>query len=162
MSTKHSSFIPMAPEHRPQQRLNEVVSVPLIHDKLKPKIDWLNPLQKNRPKGSPRKVIYLFGVEWAWSPAHSRMDHYYLNLKPNHWFMWNHWLDDHSDPWKWEWIFLSYANHIGGDLKTLATHMVLDFWNNDRDHQGLDHFHLISNTGLLSVDDVQAIAKEVW
>ena len=28
MSTKHSSFIPMAPEHRPQQRLNEVVSVP--------------------------------------------------------------------------------------------------------------------------------------
>ena len=46
--------------------------------------------------------------------------------------------------------------------ETIATHMVMDFWNNDRDHEGLDHFHFISDTGLLSVDDVQAIAREVW
>ena len=46
--------------------------------------------------------------------------------------------------------------------ETIATHMVMDFWNNDRDHEGLDHFHFISDTGLLSVDDVQAIARKVW
>ena len=156
------TFVPMTKDQFPQQRLYEVVHLPEKPENLNIHVDWLNPLQKKRPKGSPRKLIYLCGVEWAWSPAHSRMDHYYLNLKPDHWFMWNHWLDDHSNPWRWEWIFLSYANHVGGDIKTIATHMVMDFWNNDRDHQGLDHFHLISDTGLLSVDDVKAIGRKVW
>ena len=32
------------------------------------------PLKKNRPVAWPRKLIYLCGVEWAWSPAHTRMD----------------------------------------------------------------------------------------
>jgi len=100
----------MAPEHCPQQRLNEVVSVPLIHDKLKPKIDWLNPLQKRRPKGSPRKLSFLCSVEWAWSPMHNRIDNYYLNPRRDGWLLWINRLNDHTVPWTWWWDFVAYAN----------------------------------------------------
>ena len=156
------TFVPMLIEQCPQQRLNEVVSLPKKPSKFNVNVDYVNPLKRNRPTGSPRKLIYLFGVEWAWSPAHNRMDHYYLNLKPNHWFLWNHWLDDCSEQWKWEWIFLSYANIGCKDLKAIASHMMLDFWEKEREFQGLDHYHFIDNTGLLSVEEVQAISREVW
>ena len=77
------TFVPMTKDQLPQQRLYEVVDLPERPENLNIQVDWMNPLQKKRPKGSPRKLIYLCGVEWAWSPAHSRMDHYYLNLKPD-------------------------------------------------------------------------------
>jgi hypothetical protein len=90
------------------------------------------------------------------------MDHYYLNLKPNHWFLWNHWLDDCSEPWKWEWNFLSYASTGSKDLKAIASYMILDFWEKEREFQELDHYHFINNTGLLSVEEIQAVSREVW
>ena len=80
------TFVPMLPEQIPQQRLNEVVSLPTKPNDLKVYVDNDVPLKKNRPVAWPRKLIYLCGVEWAWSPAHNRMDHYYLNLKTNHFF----------------------------------------------------------------------------
>ena len=48
------------------------------------------------------------------------------------------------------------------DLKAIASHMMLDFWEKEREFQGLDHYHFIDNTGLLSVEEVQAISREVW
>ena len=156
------TFVPMFPEQIPQQRLNKVVTLPDKPKNFQVNVDYDVPLKKNRPVGSPRKLIYLCGVEWAWSPAHNRMDHYYLNLKPNQYFLWNHYLDDLSNPWKWEWLFLSYANKCDEDFKKISTHMLIDFWEKERDFQGLDHYHFIDNTGLLDVEDVQAIAREIW
>ena len=104
------TFVPMLPEQIPQQRLNEVLTLPSKPSDLKVYVDNDVPL-KNRPVAWPRKLIYLCGVEWAWSPAHNRMDHYYLNLKPNHFFLWNHYLDDLSIPWKWSGLsFLTPQN----------------------------------------------------
>ena len=40
--------------------------------------------------------------------------------------------------------------------------MLIDFWEKEREFQGLDHYHFIDNTGLLDVEDVQAIAREIW
>ena len=152
----------MLPEQIPQQRLNEVVSLPAKPNDLKVYVDNDVPLKKNRPVAWPRKLIYLCGVEWAWSPAHNRMDHYYLNLKPNHFFLWNHYLDDLSIPWKWEWLFLSYASKCKGDLKAISTHMLLKYLETECEDQGLDHYHFIGNTGLLNVEDIQAVAREIW
>jgi hypothetical protein len=90
------------------------------------------------------------------------MDHYYLNLKPNHFYLWNHFLDDQRVPWKWEWSFLSYATKCQGDLKAISTYMLLDFWKKECKFQGLDHYHFIGNTGLLNVEDIQAVAREIW
>ena len=156
------TFVPMLPEQIPQQRLNEVVNLPAKPNDLKVYVDNDVPLKINRPVAWPRKLIYLCGVEWAWSPAHNRMDHYYLNLKPNHFFLWNHYLDDLSIPWKWEWLFLSYASKCKGDLKAISTHMLLKYWETECEDQGLDHYHFIGNTGLLNVEDIQAVAREIW
>jgi len=68
MSTKHTSFIPMSPVQRPQQRLNEVVSTPTLLKGFNPKLENSEPLLKQRPKGSPRKLTHLFSVDRAWSP----------------------------------------------------------------------------------------------
>ena len=65
MSTKHTSFIPMATGLRPQQRLYEVVTLPDLPKGLDPKIEMDQLLLKNPPKTSPRKLTYLFSVEWA-------------------------------------------------------------------------------------------------
>ena len=156
------TFVPMLPEQIPQQKLNEVVSLPAKPNDLRVYVDNDVPLQNNRPVAWPRKLIYLCGVEWAWSPAHNRMDHYYLNLKPNYFFLWNHYLDDLSIPWKWEWLFLSYASKCKGDLKAISTHMLLKYWETECEDQGLDHYHFIGNTGLLNVEDIQALAREIW
>jgi len=156
------TFVPMLPEQIPQQRLNEVVNLPAKPNDLKVYVDNDVPLKINRPVAWPRKLIYLCGVEWAWSPAHNRMDHYYLNLKPNYFFLWNHYLDDLSIPWKWEWLFLSYASKCKGDLKAISTHMLLKYWETECEDQGLDHYHFIGNTGLLNVEDIQALAREIW
>ena len=63
MSTKHTSFIPMAPTLRPQQRLYEVVTAPDLPKGLDPKIEIDDPLLRNLPKTSPQKLTYLFSVE---------------------------------------------------------------------------------------------------
>lgn len=65
MSTKHTSFIPMAPSLLPQQRLYEVVTLPDLPKGLDPKIEIYEPFLRNLPKTSPRKLIYLFSVEWT-------------------------------------------------------------------------------------------------
>ena len=54
MSTKHTSFIPMTPDARPKQRLNEVVSLPDKPDDLNILIEWKDSIPfKHYPKGSP-------------------------------------------------------------------------------------------------------------
>jgi hypothetical protein len=71
-TTKHNSFIPMSPELRPRQKLNEVVTIPELSKGLDPKVQWVEPLLRDPPKASPRKLTFLFSVEWSWSPAHNR------------------------------------------------------------------------------------------
>jgi hypothetical protein len=41
--TKHTSFIPMTPDVRPGQRLNEVVGLPDKPDDLNVLIEWKDP-----------------------------------------------------------------------------------------------------------------------
>ena len=94
MSTKHTSFIPMSPELLPQQKLAEVVSLPELPKGLDPKIEWVEPLLRQPPRSSPRKLTYLFSVEWAWSPMHNRIDNYYLNPRRTGWLLWNNWVED--------------------------------------------------------------------
>ena len=59
----------MEPGLCPQQRLYEVVTLPDLPKGLDPKIEMDQPLLRNPPKTSPRKLSYLFSVEWAWSPV---------------------------------------------------------------------------------------------
>ena len=160
MSTKHTSFIPMSPVQRPQQRLNEVVSIPTLLKGFNPKLEYSEPLLKQRPKGSPRKLTHLFSVEWAWSPMHNRIDNYYLNPRRTDFLLWNNCLNDHTVPWTWSWELLAYGNRCKADEKAIAAHLVKALWECEAEH-GTDHYHWINNTGLLSTEEVQALAREV-
>ena len=81
--TKHTSFIPMTPDVRPKQRLNEVIGLPAKPDDLNILIEWKDPItSKHYPKGTPRKLTFVCSVEWAWSPMNNRIANYYINPKP--------------------------------------------------------------------------------
>ena len=162
MSSKHKSFIPMSSDERPQQRLYEVVDLPIQPKRLNPKVELIEPLKKNYPKASPRKLTYLFSVEWAWSPMHNRIDNYYLNPRRTGWLLWNNWLEDGCRPWRWHWHLMAYGNRCHSDEKTIAKHLVLALWKWDAKENHVDHFHWLNDTGLLGVEDVKALAREVW
>ena len=161
--TKHSSFIPMTPDVRPSQRLNEVVSLPEKPDDLNVLVEWKNPIQPKRfPRGTPRKLTFICSVEWAWSPMNNRISNLYINQKPWGWVLWDNILDDHTVPWSWWWHFIAYTNNTKADEKTIATYMLLENWKDEIEHWDMDHYHWINNTGCLEVEEIQAIAREVW
>ncbi len=162
MKTNHTSFLPMSSEDLPQQRVNEVVGLPSRPDGLDISVELINSLGKQYPKGSPRKLEFVCSVEWAWSPINNRIDNYYLNPKPKHWMLWSNWVNDRVVPWTWHWDVLAYAPRIEADEFTLATHMLLETWKYLAAYEGVDHYHWVNNTGCLSVEDVQAVAREVW
>mgnify|MGYP005644891883 FL=1 len=162
MSTKHTSFIPMAPSLRPQQQLYEVVKLPELPQNLDPKIEIDEPLLRNPPKTSPRKLTYLFSVEWAWSPMHNRIDNYYINPRRTGWLLWNNWVEDGGAPWTWHWDMHAYGRRCRSDERTISIHLIKAFWEFDAKYHDVEHFHWINNTGLLSVEEIEAIAREVW
>ena len=93
---------------------------------------------------------------------HNRIDNYYLNPRRTGWLLWNNWVDDGCKPWKWHWQLVAYGNRCYSDEKTIAIHLVSALWKWDSKENYVDHFHWLNNTGLLDVEDIQAIAREVW
>ena len=161
-TTKHTSFIPMSPELLPRQKLNEVVPVPELPTGLTPKVDLDEPLLRNRPKASPRKLAFVCSVEWSWSPMHHRIDNYYLNPRRTGWLLWNNWVEDGGFPWTWHWDLMAYGNRCRSDAETIAAHLLLKLWKFDAKYHQVEQYHWINNTGLLSTEEIQAIAREVW
>ena len=161
-TTKHTSFIPMSPDFLPRQKLNEVVTLPKLPEGLAPKVEWVEPLLRDPPRASPRKLTFLFSVEWSWSPMHHRIDNYYLNPRRNGWLLWNNWLNDGTVPWSWHWLLMAHCKKGKFDEKTIAIHLIKALWECEIEHQMLDQYHWINNTGLLSTEEIQAIAREVW
>ena len=140
-----------------------LLGLPDKPDDLNVLIEWKDPLPfKNYPKGTPRKLTFVCSVEWAWSPMNNRIANYYINQKPWGWAFWDNWLNDHDVPWSWRWNFLAYSGQAKADEKTIAAYMLMASWKDEAEHQDLDHYHWINNTGCLDVEDVQAIAREVW
>ena len=46
--TKHTSFVPMTPDARPKQRVNEVVGLPAKPDDMDVCVEWVNPIASER------------------------------------------------------------------------------------------------------------------
>ena len=156
-----ASPLPGFPDDLPQQRISEVVTLPDKPEGLEVKVEFLESYP-HYPVRTRRKVLFLGGVEWAWSPANSRRDNYYLNPKPKHWLLWDHWLDDQVRPWRWNWNILAWAPRLKADEKSIAMHMLKHIWEVDCRQHLIDQFHWINSTGALSVAELQSIAREVW
>ena len=76
--------------------------------------------------------------------------------------LWNNWVEDGGYPWTWHWELMAYGNRCYSDEKTVASHLILELWKFDAKYHDVDEFHWLNNTGLLDVEEVQAIAREVW
>jgi hypothetical protein len=162
-SAPQSSFVPLSPNERPQQRLNLVQSLGPRPEGFSGHVSWIDGPPQKPPLRSPRNVERVCSVEWAWSPTHDRLDSYYINEKPNYWALWKHELDDGSSPWRWTWRLYAYAPKVSNeDVSTIVAYMLFDAWTDEARAVGLDHYHWINETGILDTETVQAIGRAVW
>lgn len=155
--------IAMLPSELPRQRIHRVMELPPRPASLETHVDWLDPEPAPvSTAGSPRKVTYLGTVEWAWSPAHDRLDGYYLNPRGRYWLLWMRSLDNDRVPWRWWWALYAWAEKRRISEYEAAVYMLRDAWAQEAESSALDHFHLIDEPGLLSVDTLMAIGRDVW
>ena len=125
--------------------------------------DFVNPMADGvRPTGSPRNVEFVGAVEWAWSPMHSRADSYYLGARRTHWLLWICWQDDNSWDPKSQWTLYAYGPKRGVAARDAAIYLLLDAWRAEREKSSLGPYHFIEDTGMLSVDDLEAVAEAAW
>ena len=152
--------IPMSPEALPQQRIHEVVGLPERPEEFDCEVGYGDSPNSEMPKNVPTSWTYLCQVEWAWSPAHNRLDAYYLQRGRTHWALWCKYFDNNM--MRWEWIANGFAPRRGVNQKQAAVYMLLEFWAFDAQEGYLDEFHWINEHGYLSIAELAAIAREVW
>ena len=148
---------------QPQQLLYAVPEI--RYELFKKKIEFRELGDLNVPKKIPRKAKFVIQVEWAWTPMHNRLTNYHISLdsERKRWVLWESILNDHSIPWRWYTVEHVHTVRRAGLSREAAAMILLKAaWEHDRDGEMIDHFHWINSTGLISVEDVQAIAREVW
>lgn len=155
--------IPMVPQDLPQQRLAIVKDLPQRPD------IWDGVTAyggRGFPpdailKRPPRNPIYLFQAEWAWSPANSRLNAFYLNKGRKHWILYSNYIDyDFDDDWTW--------NPAGcvpikqASMREAAIWLMIDYMMYDAAHSEVDEWHMINEVGYLSIADIRAISRVIW
>ena len=152
--------IPMSPEDLSQQRIHEVVTLPKRPAEFDCKVGYELSPHGELPKNAPTKSTYLCQVEWAWSPAHNRLNAYYLHRGRSHWSLWLKYWDDNWG--RWNQIAVGCVPRRGVDQKQAAVYLLLEFWTFDAQENSVDEFHWINEDGFLSIAELAAIAREVW
>lgn len=153
--------IPMVPGQLPQQRLNVVPTLPDRPAAFDSIAGWQAVPDDILPKSkNPRNAAYLGQVEWAWSPAHERLDAYYIHRSRRFWILWILHFDDNWE--KWEWLPVGSVPLRQATEKEAAVHLLIDFWKFAKDNGSLDHFHWINEGGFLSVEEWREVGRTVW
>ena len=152
--------IPMSPEVLPQQRIHEVVGLLERPEEFDCEVGYGVFPNGVLPKNAPINSTYLCQVEWAWSPAHNRLDAYYLHRGRAHWSLWCKYFDNNM--MRWDWIANGRVPRRGVDQKQAAVYLLLEFWAFDAKESYVEQYHWINEDGYLSVADLAAIAREVW
>ena len=152
----------MSPSDVPHQRSPQETLLPARPEGFAGHCEWHSPIdEKIAPKGSPRKVQYLGSAEWADSPAHCRIDGYYLNPRGHHWLLWIRYRDDNSYGWPWRWTLYGWGPRKGVSWEQAAAYLLMDAWAEESQH-GQGRFAWISDAGELSAVGMNAIADRVW
>jgi hypothetical protein len=112
------------------------------------------------PSRTPRNMTYLAQVEWAWSPAHSRLDAYYLHKGRTHWSLWSRYWDDNWG--QWSDTAVGCVHRRGVSEYQAAIYLLLEFWRDDAMDNGLDQFHWVNEVDYLTVADLAAMTREIW
>jgi len=150
----------MLPGQIPAQGTTGAALLPARPRGFEGKCDFIDRMpEENRPSGSPRNVEYLCSVEWASGPNNTRLDSYYLNPRGAYWLLWNRYHDENDWKPRWRWEIYAYGPRRGVDAKDAAVYLLMDAW---RIESGSERYDMIDDTGLLSADDISAIAAAVW
>lgn len=159
----HQPQVPLSAASLPQQRIYEVTTTPDWQSGVEPFVGYTDCLPvEGLPKRRSKNAVYLCQVEWAWSPAHNRLDAYYLARGRRHWLLWLGMLEDEDTPWRWQWSIVAGVERRGVGEQVAAAGLLQAFWDFDRNAGGLGRYHWINETGLLAVADVAAISAAVW
>ena len=114
------------------------------------------------PKRMPRTATYILGVEWSWSPMHSRVESYYIstNRSRSHWFFWHSYIDDND--WSYPRIntITAMGTYKGVNKKEAAIKLLEIYWKNEANEYDLDKGFMYSSYGLLSDEEAQPIADK--
>jgi len=154
------SGIPIMIGELPQHRVYKVVALPERPAEFDSDVGhgiW--PIDGS-PKFGLASATFLCQVEWAWTPAHNRVDAYYLYAGSSEWSLWNRYWDDNWDQWMescYGTVHRSDANEYQA-----AVHLLVDFWSYDAKEGCLDPFHWIDKEGYLATAELAAIARLVW
>jgi hypothetical protein len=110
-----------------------------------------------------QKADLLCTIEWSWSPVHERMESYYLQRGRTHWILS---LKRFDDNWgKWEkpiaiarclWNGLAYDKDAAMILLVAVLTEEIRYYSSDPGRFD------INNTGLLSMEELDAVADAVW
>jgi hypothetical protein len=113
------------------------------------------------PTASAESLEFLSMVEWSWSMANERVDAYFLEARGPFWLLWNRF---YEDPFlvEWSWTLQAHGPRVDITEREAAVHLVLDSWIVETRDYGLDPFHIITKTGLLSKEDLEAMRKLAW
>lgn len=150
---------PLSPAELPQQRITKVVDLPERPEGFAPVAGYDLPLDGIAPKRRPEEMLFLGGAEWAWSPAHGRIEGYYLHGGRSYWILYKR--DIENDDPEFEWRVGAYVAKRGVDARLAAVHLMIARWRIEAD-DGLDQFHWLTHEGFLSASDWRAISGAVW
>lgn len=155
--------VPMSPEELPKQRIVEVVALPSLPEGVKIITDDREMPAAQRRRKRPGQTEFLAALEWAWSPMHNRLQGFSLERheRSGCWVLWSYFVDleeNGDDPWG----ICAFCPHKDLDEHTAAVQLLIAALREGIEVEGLDHFHWIADTGLLSPAEVRAIGRTVW
>lgn len=154
---------PMHPDELPQQRVTLVADLPPRPEGFEGTCCFADGGNIELPDiTEPKQSTELGGVEWAWSPAHSRLDNYFIERRGGQWLLWIGFEDENSWDRDWTWVLYCFAEYGDADGHAAAVYLLHDAWADEASRESIDHFHWVNHEGVLSVSDLTAIARSIW
>ena len=168
--------IPMRPNELPQQKVYVVTDLPQLSSSFEASClmqfgsrgdcddyEWSIP-EADLPQRFPGAATFVAQVEWAWGPSHDRLDAYYIcsNRRRSHWFLWLRCPGNDAWVFRMNSLLYAYCPRRTMDRKTAAIQLLLHAWRYEVAESERDCFDWINDTGLLTVSELQSIARAVW
>jgi len=168
--------IPMHPDELPQQKVYAITDLPKPPYNFEASClmrfgsrndrndyEWSIP-RDDLPQRFPGAATFVAQVEWACGPSNDRLDSYYIcsNRRKTHWFLWLRWPDDNAWEVRMNSLLYAYCPRRTMDRKTAAIQLLLHAWRYESAESDRDRFDWIDDAGLLTVSELQAIARAVW
>jgi hypothetical protein len=113
-------------------------------------------------KRMERTTSFLCKIEWSWSPVNERVESYYLERGDSYWIFWKEQYDDNYGRWqKARAIARCLRKEL--DERSAAKILLSAAFAEEIRHCNSDPGRFgITETGLLSMRELDAVADSIW